>query len=96
MKGYVVSPRAHADIDEIWEYTADRWGIDQAERYVRTLQFAVETIARDPQKGRSCDDIRQGYRKYRVGSHVPFYRVTPQGVDIVRVLHQRMDFSQHL
>ena len=30
---FVLTPRARADLDEIWDYTADRWGLDQAETY---------------------------------------------------------------
>ena len=32
---FVLKPRAQADLDEIWDYTVDRWGIDQAETYLR-------------------------------------------------------------
>jgi toxin ParE1/3/4 len=75
MSGYVLSPRAQADIDEIWDYTADRWNDDQAEHYTQDLRRAIEAVAHDPRKGRPCDRIRPGYRKYSVGSHVLFFRL---------------------
>jgi toxin ParE1/3/4 len=96
MKRYVLTPRAHRDIDEIWNYTAANWGIDQAEHYVRLIQRAIEIVADNPGRGRICDDVRPGYRKYPAGSHFVFYRVAGAGIDVVRVLHQRMDFEQHL
>ena len=96
MTGYVISPRAQADIDGIWDYTAERWNDDQAVRYIRALQEAIETIAADPRRGRACDQIRAGYRKYSVGSHVIFFRKSIDGIDVVRVLHQRMDLERHL
>jgi toxin ParE1/3/4 len=96
MTGYVLLPGAQADLDEIWDYTADLWGIEQANRYARELRSGAEFIARDPRRGRSCHDIRPGYYRYSVGSHVLFYRVTTTGIEIVRVLHQRMDFRRHL
>ena len=96
MTGYVISPRAQADIEDIWDYTAERWRDDQAARYIRALQAAIETIAADPQRGRSCEQIRAGYRKYSAGSHVIFFRMSAGGIDAVRVLHQRMDFERHL
>jgi hypothetical protein len=34
---FVLSPRAQADLDDIWDYTADRWGLDQAETYTRDI-----------------------------------------------------------
>ncbi|MFQ8432040.1 type II toxin-antitoxin system RelE/ParE family toxin [Amaricoccus sp. W119] len=32
MRGFVLSPAAQADLDEIWDYTAERWGQEQAAR----------------------------------------------------------------
>jgi toxin ParE1/3/4 len=96
MSRYVLSPRAQADLDEIWDYTFERWGVGQAADYIRLLQRAIETIAGDPRKGRSCDEIRTGYSKYPAGAHVVFYRTIAAGIDIVRILHNRMDFERHL
>lgn len=92
----LLTPRARQDIDEIWDYSAERWGDGQAEAYFRQIQAGIERIADDPRKGRSCEAIRAGYFKYKVGSHVLFYRVSDRGATIVRVLHERMDFSRHL
>jgi toxin ParE1/3/4 len=94
---YLLSPAAQADLEQIWEYTHDHWGVDQAEGYLRELQSAIERAAANPRIGRACDEIRPGYRKLAAGSHMLFYRVTAEGVvDVVRVLHQRMDIDRHL
>jgi toxin ParE1/3/4 len=94
---YVLSPAAQADLEQIWDYTHDRWGADQAEAYLRELQRAVERAATNPRIGRACDEIRPGYRKLAAGSHTLFYRVTADEViDVIRVLHQRMDVDRHL
>ena len=37
MARYLLSPRAQADIDGIWDYSVDRWGEERAESYVRGL-----------------------------------------------------------
>jgi toxin ParE1/3/4 len=92
----VLSPRAQRDIEEIWDYSASIWGVQQAEVYVRQIRRAVEIVAEDPRRGRNCDNIRAGYRKYPAGSHFVFYRAVEGGIDVVRILHQRMDFDQHL
>jgi toxin ParE1/3/4 len=96
MTDHVLSRRAQADIEEIWGYTAERWDEDQANHYVRLLRHGIEAIARDPRRGLPCDHIRPGYRKYPIGSHVVFFRVTEKMIEIVRILHQRMDFERHL
>lgn len=96
MSRYRLTPRAQSDIEEIWDYTASRWDAEQAETYIRQIKAAIEVVAADPRRGRACDEVRAGYRKYPAGSHVLFYRTTPNGVNIVRILHQRMDFERHL
>jgi toxin ParE1/3/4 len=93
---FVLSPRAQADLDEIWDYSVKHWGVEQAEFYLRQLETAIGTVAADPRRGRSCDDVRPGYKKFSTGSHVLFFRSTDSGVDVVRILHQHMDFNQHL
>jgi toxin ParE1/3/4 len=97
LSGYVLSPAAQADLEEIWDYTCERWDVDLAEEYLRELQHAIERAAANPRIGRACDEIRPGYRKLAAGSHTLYYRVASEGiVDIVRVLHQRMDADRHL
>ena len=96
MSGHVISPAAAADLHAIWDYGEERWGIDQADLYARSLQRAIATVAGDPRRGRPCDEVRPGYLKFAVGVHMLFYRPYPDGIDIVRVLHQRMDFGRYL
>ena len=96
MSGYVLSPRAERDLDEIWDYTAERWDVEQADRYILDLRQIMQLVANDPRTGRSCDEIRPGYRRYPAGSHMVFFRVVAGGIDIARVLHQRMDYPRHL
>jgi toxin ParE1/3/4 len=67
MSRFILSPRAKADIDEIWEYTAKTWGERQAEDCIRLLVGAIETVAENPRRGRPYDEVRKGYRKYLAG-----------------------------
>ncbi len=92
----VFSPRAQADIADIWDYTVERWGIAQAERYVRLLEATISDLSASPKRGRACDEIRRGYRKYPAGSHVVFYKISGVDIDIIRILHQRIDIDSHL
>jgi toxin ParE1/3/4 len=96
MGRYVLSPRAQTDLSDIWDYTADRWGLDQAETYTRDLWQRIEAVAARPAMGQDCSDIRAGYCKISCGSHSLFYRLIADGIDIVRILHERMDFARHI
>jgi len=46
--------------------------------------------------GEDCSVIRAGYRKIPSGSHVLFYRLIDNGIDVVRILHERMDYERHI
>ena len=96
MTRVIYSPRAQADISQIWNYTTERWGLEQADRYLRLIQACIDAAAADPMRGTPCDHIRAGYRKLPVGSHVAFYRIVADHLDIKRILHARMDFVRHL
>lgn len=96
MRDVVFSPRARADLDGIWDYTADGWDVEQADSYVRGLIEACVAVASGRRRGRSAEDIRAGYFKIAFVSHVVFYRLINEDLDVVRVLHQQMDVSRHL
>ena len=97
MNRYVLSPAARADLEQIWDYSAEWWDDDQAGEYLREVQRAIERVVPNPRIGRSCDEVRPGYRKHAVGSHTLYYRiVSAEVIDVVRILHERMDADQHL
>jgi toxin ParE1/3/4 len=74
----------------IARYTLERWGEDQAIRYAQGLQASFQTLAQNPEMGRACDATSTGLRRHEQGKHVVFYRLKPDGIRIVRVLHQQM------
>ena len=96
MAEYRLTPAAERDLEEIWRYTRRTWGIEQAERYIDTLNNAFAELAQFPQRAPACDHIRRGYRRAAIESHVIYFRVSEHGVDIIRVLHERMDAPRHL
>jgi toxin ParE1/3/4 len=96
MAHFSLRPRAIADLEDIWDYSTETWGTVQAERYLRLINDSFRKIADNPGIGRPCDAIREGYRKRSVGRHVIFYRTAEGGVDVVRILHERMDMDRHL
>jgi putative addiction module CopG family antidote len=88
--GYSFSKQARLDLIEIAEYTLDRWGQGQAERYLDGLDDCFKRLVQTPQMGRSFEQIRSGYRRIEHGKHVVIYRADADGVFICRILHQRM------
>lgn len=96
MTGYRLTPAAQRDLSSIWDFTVAHWDEDQAVTYFSEIRAAIERIAEDPRRGRACDEIRKGYRQYSIGSHLLFYIERTQCVDVIRILHQRMDPTRHM
>lgn len=96
MSRYRLTPAAQRDLSSIWDFTEERWDARQAETYIAEIRAVIERVADDPRRGRACDEIRTGYRRYGIGSHLLFYVESAEGVDVVRILHQRMDPTRHL
>jgi toxin ParE1/3/4 len=91
-----LSPAAEADVDEIWDYSEERWGRPQANRYVRDLDATCTGLAEGRVSSISAEDIRPGYRKAACGSHMIYFRYVGEEVEVVRILHQSMDVGRHL
>lgn len=97
MSRYLLSPKAAADLSDIWDYSARQWGNAQADRYVLAMRDTCKALASAQLPGHDADFIRSGYRRQACGSHVLFYRIAGNGdVEIIRILHQRMDVQVQL
>jgi len=96
MPSFRLMERAKADLHSIGRYTQATWGREQRNIYLARLDACFHLLAREPHRGRACDDIRAGYRKYHVGRHLIFYRESLEGLEIIRILHDRMDIEAHL
>ncbi len=65
--------------------------------YAKQFDDAFHMLAESPEAGATCDFIKVGYRKFPNGSHIIFYRQHPDTeVEIVRILHKRMDLARQL
>ncbi|HFB66997.1 MAG TPA: type II toxin-antitoxin system RelE/ParE family toxin [Aeromonadales bacterium] len=95
MHEYRLTPKARIDMEAVWLYSLKQWGMQQTERYIDDLTVAFGFLAESPKAGTACENIRAGYRRYPVIRHVIYYRETEYGVEVIRVLHDRMLATRH-
>lgn len=95
-KTFKVRPKADADLEGIFDYTAQEWGLGKAEDYIRDIHQAFLTVAENNRIGRDRSHVRPSLRAYNVHSHVVFYKPTGYGAAIIRVLHKSMDYPARL
>jgi toxin ParE1/3/4 len=93
---FELTPRAERDLKDIWLYTADTWGDEQADNYVLLLQKRFKSLATSPFMGPARPDVGDGCRYLPEGKHLIFYRVDDDTVVILAVLHASMDIERHI
>ena len=86
-----LTPRALADVEAIAAYTLEQWGARQMADYLLALNRRFEWLAENPSAGRARNDVHPGYRSFPEQSHVIFYVVSEEHVDIIGVPHKTMD-----
>jgi toxin ParE1/3/4 len=96
MKRYTLSPEAKADIINIRKYTTRQWGEAQTEKYTLQLRKRMRWLADNPMLGRARDEVKEGYRSFKEGSHIIFYLVVGSAIEIIGIPHQNMDIEQNL
>lgn len=96
MAQFRLSPAAEQDLESVWQHTAEHWGVEQADKYVDLLDNAMRILADAPKLAPACDNIRVGYRKWLVESHIVYFKITDYGIAVIRILHDRMSAQAHL
>lgn len=98
---------AREDLDHILAVSLERWGDRGRARYMALISTALRQIGRSPHCTASRDrsEVAGGLRSLHLREvrrantvkapvHVVFYTVDP--IEIVRVLHERMEPTMHV
>ena len=112
MLNYRIAAAAQRDLEELVAYTAERFGELALDRYLRLLDVAIGNLRMDPQcvGVRVFSETLRSYHlsickeqaRTTMGvvknpRHLIFFRLGQDGVlEIVRLLHDSMDFERHL
>lgn len=87
---------AESDLHEIAAHTEKEFGAEQRDVYLRALEEACEnTLPQFPSIARSVPQ-RPELLRWRCERHVIYFRLVEDGLEIVRVLHERMLPDLHL
>ncbi len=86
MKPVLIRPAANADADDIFAWIA-RDDPVAAGRLVQRIFEAARRLADFPQSGTPRPELAPDARSIVVGNYVVLYRVGPDSVDILRIVH---------
>lgn len=92
---YILSETADQDLEDIFDYTYDEFGFDQAEKYLLEIEDIFQNLIVNPQIGKKRDEIKQGLYSFPKDNHIIFYRILDNHIRIVRVLHGSRDVQKY-
>lgn len=91
MKAYNFTTIALKDLEEIIDYTSEKWGKAKASEYIDGLEDLAQKLADNPYIGSKQDHLAEGLIAFPYISHVFYYMKKPHGITIIRILHKRMN-----
>jgi toxin ParE1/3/4 len=91
-----ISARAGRDIDAIFIYGFEHFGGTVARSYYNDLFDLFELILVTPHMGHESTGLKYKSRMVTFQSHIVFYRADKRKVRILRVLHGRQNWRDHL
>ena len=94
-KIYILSEIADKDLEDIFDYTFNEFGFDQAEKYLLEIEEIFQNLIINPQIGKKRDEIKQGLYSFPKDNHIIFYRILDNHIRIVRVLHGSRDIPKY-
>ena len=96
-RGYVLTPLAETDLEEIWDYATERFGFGVADRVLESLHRAFRLLAEHPNVGHTREDIASPpYSFWSVGPSLIVFRPDVRPLQIVRIVCGERDWSELL
>ena len=92
MPGLIISPRAEEDLEEIWNFVAER-DVEAADRLIESITDRFDHLLVYPEASRARHDLLVNLRSFPVKNYVIFYQPTNDGIEIFRVLHGSRDIQ---
>lgn len=92
---YVLSKIADKDLEDIFDYTSDEFGFEQAEKYLLEIEEIFQNLILNPQLGKKRDEIKKDLYSFPKDNYVIFYKILNKSIRIVRVLHGSRDVPKY-
>jgi toxin ParE1/3/4 len=87
------SQRTMQAMDDIYAYSAEKWGKKKADAYLEDIYGTIEKITTEHDKGRVRARRAVPFSMVSVGSHFVVYEKFKMGICILTILHQRQDIE---
>lgn len=92
---YSLSKKCEIDLESIYEYGIENFGLQKARGYLVGLHELFKLLADNASMGRDASELNPSLKRFFYKSHVIFYIQTATGIYVIRTLHQSMDYSRY-
>lgn len=89
----VLLPAAVSDLSDIWDYTAERWSLKQAQAYASGMTDLLLLLCEQPDIAPLFDKLTIPVRVYRYRSHLVIFTADEAALEVIRVVHMRSDWQ---
>ena len=97
MAKVILRQEAIDDLNDIWDYTFEKWSEKQADKYYATIKIACSGIGENPDVGKEYFGISKNLLGLKSGKHIIFYQsLSENEIEVIRILHERMDLKNRL
>lgn len=91
-----ITEDAQRDLSDIRTYKCRAFGARQASLYMDRLKEGFKALRRHPDIGFPIDQVKPGYRCFRVQHHAIFYLQAGAVIAVVAILHESQLPARHL
>ena len=88
-----LSNEAQDDIVDIGRYTLERHGIQQMDKYLNSIDEAINLIQENPNIGRFHQELPEEYKVWRMNEHLIIFLIQDEIISIARVVHVKLDLK---
>ena len=85
MQNYKLVPAAEKDLEIIWLYTVQEWGIRQAEDYIDQMDEAFQLIAGQPLMCREQQGGGAPVRIHHQAHHLIVHTIETDSITVIRI-----------
>lgn len=96
MNSYKLLPEAELDLEDIWLYTVQEWGVEQAMIYVDELNASFENLNEHAKFSRLRTEFTPPVYICRCNHHLIVYLEYDDYIAVIRILHEKMDIDGRL
>lgn len=95
MGKFILTDEAVTHINNIRDYTRNRWGKQQVKQYLGSLRLSLNQLAENPLMG-TLRFNDEGIYSFPTASHMVYYTIRKDEMVVLAILHQSMTPELHL